>query len=145
MKYEVKIIIDGTRIVGTTESSIKAVVALMQVNYSEAALMILEGLPYSPDSNIIKMIQKYVTKENDIIIINKLVKGLSQKQFSINRTKTTPIIRPIIKNKIKVINEEINKELTKPNESERNRRKPSKRGEHVINNNVLKVTFIFFN
>jgi viroplasmin and RNaseH domain-containing protein len=145
VKYEVKIIIDGTRIVGTTESSIKAVVALMQVNYSEAALMILEGLPYSPDSNIIKMIQKYVTKENDIIIINKLVKGLSQKQFSINRTKTTPIIRPIIKNKIKVINEEINKELTKPNESERNRRKPSKRGEHVINNNVLKVTFIFFN
>ncbi len=47
----------GTRIVGTTQNSIKAVVALMQLNYSETALMIFEGLPYNPDSNILKIIQ----------------------------------------------------------------------------------------
>jgi hypothetical protein len=124
-------IIDGTRIVGTTENRIKAVVALMQENYSKAALMIFEGLPNIPI--ILKMIQEYVTKENYEIIINKLVKGISEKQFS-------------TKSLVKEINEQINKgSKTKPDESKGNQRKPAKRGEHVINNDVLKVTFIFFN
>jgi len=146
--------LDYVPIVGTLKNSVECVIAIVNGDYATAGTKALEAVVGAATDAMsfgaARVAESMVLKEGEKIFMNAVVKGGAGKAgVEISQYAGTKALRKAVLSRVRT--DKLVKELGlkgKPPDS-RETKKKSNRGEHVINNNVLKVfeisSTLFFN